>query len=346
MQALILTARIVLATIFVGAAIGKLQSGLARSRRTLAEFGIPRRMVAPLAIVLPGTELLVAVFLVVPQLAWLGSILASLIFLSFAVAIVINLRKGKKPLCNCFGRVRSQPIGWSVLLLDWVLFATASGVAWHLRTQTSFGLSYLLHVMRSLSMAAVETVAIVIAFLLLGSAIVHLIHTTRELRKRIAVLEAAARPLHPIANAVVTRTDPVNAANAPSFELADANGNRETLGTLLSKRKPLLLVATDLNCGPCHLLFPDIAAWQKALESELTIATLGGGDAAANREKAADNGLKVMLLDEDRTIGTLYCGTVTPSARIVGRDGTLRGSPTIGVDAIRILISDRKWEKL
>ena len=48
----------------------------------------------------------------------------------FVVGISINLARGRKPDCHCFGQLRSAPAGWKTLARNGVLAAVAGFVVW------------------------------------------------------------------------------------------------------------------------------------------------------------------------------------------------------------------------
>src|SRR4051794_22647862 len=110
MEVVLLGARLVLAAVFLTAALGKLgdRSGF---RRTLAGFGLPPGPARVAAAALPPVELAVAVALVVPGLARWGALAAVLLLLAFCAGVGRALARGETPDCNCFGRVRSAPVG-------------------------------------------------------------------------------------------------------------------------------------------------------------------------------------------------------------------------------------------
>ena len=87
---------------------------------------------------------------------------------------------------------------------------------------------------------------------------------------------------------------------APAFNLADLNGKTHTLQSLLELGKPLLLIFTHPDCGPCTALMPDIAHWQKEYANTLTVVPISQGDRKANQAKAKEFGVKTMLLQRDK----------------------------------------------
>src|SRR5438309_5464532 len=85
----------------------------------------------------------------------------------------------------------------------------------------------------------------------------------------------------------------------PAFALPGLFGETMTLDALRARGKPLLLMFTDPNCGPCEALVPDLARWQKAYEGVATLAVVSRGKAEENRAKLGARGLNLVLLQKD-----------------------------------------------
>src|SRR5262249_24901614 len=120
---------------------------------------------------------------------------------------------------------------------------------------------------------------------------------------------------------------------APAFELPGLGVVPVTLDQLRAPGRSVLLVFTDPACVPCNALMPDVGRWARDYADELTIALISRGDAAANRDKAAEHGIPRVLLQDDREIAELYNCTATPAALGIGADGAaLRPRPP-GADA-------------
>jgi uncharacterized membrane protein YphA (DoxX/SURF4 family) len=121
-----LIARGVLIATFVVAAIGKLRDPAGTKSGTL-DLGVSPRVAALVARVLAPLELLICVLLI--WQAKLGGIFAAALVLVFTVAIVLTLRRGKTPVCHCFGQRSSQPIGTDTIVRNTMLFILAVVVA-------------------------------------------------------------------------------------------------------------------------------------------------------------------------------------------------------------------------
>src|ERR671915_1984862 len=125
----LLIARLLLALVFVVAGIAKLADRTG-SRQGLVGFGVPTALAIPLGILLPLAELAVAAALVPTSTAWWGALGALALLLLFVAGIGVNLARGRKPDCHCFGQLHSSPAGWSTLARNGALAALAGFVVW------------------------------------------------------------------------------------------------------------------------------------------------------------------------------------------------------------------------
>lgn len=98
------------------------------ARQAIAAFGVPDRVVGPLAIILPVVEIAVAVALVVTGTALVGAIGALVLLGAFVAGIAASLSRGSQPDCRCFGQVHVAPVGWKTLSRDGALMALAAFV--------------------------------------------------------------------------------------------------------------------------------------------------------------------------------------------------------------------------
>jgi len=127
-------------------------------------------------------------------------------------------------------------------------------------------------------------------------------------------------------------------AQAPSFSLEGLYGETRTLDSLSSSGKPLMLLFTDPNCGPCNALLPDVARWQDEHSEKLSVALISRGSVEENKAKTSEHGMSGVLLQKDWEVSEAYEVRGTPGALVVRPDGTI-GSPVVGgVEAIRSLV--------
>jgi peroxiredoxin len=343
----LLLARLTLTAVFLIAALSKVLGGFANSRKALADFGVPRWLVAPASISLPVVELGTAFLLLPADTARIGALSALVLLLIFNVAIAANLALGRTPDCNCFGQLHSEPIGWRTFARNGVLLALAGWVTWRAYYYPSP--SVLQAIQRLNGREIAVAVVAVIAFAAIGAEALIMLQFLRQngrLLLRIEALEArlasvnlgatnAALPIPP-------RKLPLGSP-APSFELPNVQGGTATLRGLLGKGKALLLVFSSPNCGPCSALMPDIARWQSSLAGEVTIVLISDGRHDVNRAKAAEHHVKDVLVEKKRNIAEKYNALGTPTAIVVRQNGAIGSYPVGGADAIRQLVTHKGW---
>src|SRR2546430_4485796 len=106
MDGVLLAARLALAVVFVVAGLAKLLDR-AGSRQALIGFGVPPGLAQPMAVVLPLAEVAVAIALVPLASAWWSAVAALVLLAAFVAAIGLNLARGRRPDCHCFGQLYS-----------------------------------------------------------------------------------------------------------------------------------------------------------------------------------------------------------------------------------------------
>jgi peroxiredoxin len=334
---LVLLARLALAAVFVVAGAAKL-ADLAGSRRAIEGFGLSASAAHPLGVALPLVELVVGLFLLPAATAPYAALCGLVLLLVFCVAIGAALARGDEPECHCFGRLHSAPAGWTTLLRNAGLAALAgfvvaagdtgpSAIAWA----------------GDLSSTALMGGALAAVVALFGFALFHLLRQNGRLLLRLDALEEqlAAREPGATRKPRAARRPPKGVGGleigsaAPDFALRSTDGGEETLGTLLSSGRPLLLVFTSAKCGPCRALKPDIAGWQRQLADRLTVAPVSWGPA----DDSAADGLEWALVQEEREVSDEYQAHGTPTAVLVAPDGRVASRVAGGADEIRELVA-------
>ena len=99
-------------------------------RTAVSEYRVlPNALERPFAASLPFVELTLGALL----LAGLGTVIAASlavpVFLSFSMAIGVNMMRGRDLDCHCFGSVQSEPIGWPAIIRSSALLVAALIVA-------------------------------------------------------------------------------------------------------------------------------------------------------------------------------------------------------------------------
>jgi thiol-disulfide isomerase/thioredoxin/uncharacterized membrane protein YphA (DoxX/SURF4 family) len=345
MYLVLLAVRLFLMLVFVVAAVSKLAAGLNRAHKALTDFGVPQSLIAPLSVILPLSELAICALLLVARSAWFGAVLAVAMLLIFNAAIAANLAVGKKPSCNCFGQLHSKPIGWNMFARNGGLAVLAAGLVWRLPLDGSMDVSQLFRPLAPREIAiGIVGLATLVAFSIVGFLMVHLFRQNGRLLLRMEALEARPFPNQqaPVRSALALTGLPIGSKAIP-FDLPNTKGSRATLDSLLGDGKPLLLISTDPNCGPCNSLMPEVALWQEKLVGEMTIALLSHGRFTDNQKKAAEFGLNNVLVEKKHEIAEKYHALGTPTAVLIRSDGSI-GSPAMGgADAIRQLVTAKAW---
>jgi thiol-disulfide isomerase/thioredoxin len=126
---------------------------------------------------------------------------------------------------------------------------------------------------------------------------------------------------------------------APSFQLPSLDGRQQQLSALLSAGKPLLLLFSSAECGPCVELMSEVAQWQRTHADKLTVALVNRGKPELVRAKAADLNPAYVLLQQGNEVADAYAATGTPSAVLIGMDGKIGSPLAAGSSAIRELVT-------
>ena len=325
-----------LASVFLVAGLAKL-ADRAGSRQGLVDFGVPKSLANPIGILLPLAELAVAAALIPTSTAWWGALGALALLLLFVAGIGINLARGRKPDCHCFGQLHSSPAGWSTLARNAVLAAVAGFIVWQGRDGAGpSGLSWLGTLPTFQLLALLGGLLVLGLLALIGWFLVHLLRQNGRLLVRLEALEERLGSGEGGAFAQDEAQEAPEQApglpvgtEAPSFSLQGLYGETLTLEALRASGKPVMLLFTDPNCGPCTAMLPEIGRWQQEHAEKLTISLISRETPEENRTKSSEHGLTGVLLQEDWEVAEAYQVAGTPSAVIVESDGRV-GSPVAG----------------
>lgn len=332
-------ARPLLAAVFFLAGVPKLFDR-AGFRKALTGFGVPPWLAQPLGIVLPLTELTVAVTLIPARSAWLGAVGALSLLLAFIIGISINLARGRRPECHCFGQLHSAPAGWSTLVRNAVLACAAAFLVWEGRRSPAPSL-----VSWFGNLTVSERVALLGGFLgviFVAGQVALLRQILRQQGRILLRLDAFETHLNGVGTGTRSPATMIGlpiGSVAPSFRLSGLDGESVSLEDLLAEKKPLLLLFTNPNCGPCQGLLPEVTRWQREHSTKLTVALVSEGTVADNRAKTDAQGLSLILLQRKGEVAEIYQAWGTPTAMLIRPDGTI-GSPAVqGSEAIRALVA-------
>jgi thiol-disulfide isomerase/thioredoxin/uncharacterized membrane protein YphA (DoxX/SURF4 family) len=333
----VMAARVVLGLVFALAGSTKLAQR-AGSHQMLVAFGVPARIAPGLAAALPAIEIMVAAGLMIPVSAWFAGIAAGTLLLSFSVAIAVNLARGHRPTCNCFGQIRAAPIGIGTLVRNIILVALAALIvsvgpldagAWRLGD--------IVGASGAEDLAALFAVSSLVLLSAVAALLLQMLRQQGRLLLRLDALEGA------LAHTGVTVPGAPDAATAgiglpigsaaPDFRLATPEGSFVKLGDLTSAGKPVLLLFTNPECGPCAALAPEIDVWQAEYSETLDIVRVSEGTAKENKGSAR------VLLQVKREVADAYQCWGTPGAVLVQPEGMIGSWVAQGADAVRSLIT-------
>jgi peroxiredoxin/uncharacterized membrane protein YphA (DoxX/SURF4 family) len=348
MDTALLIARLLLATVFVVSGFAKL-SDSEGSRKTMVDFGVPALLASPLGILLPLFELAVAVALIPTSTAWWGASAALALLLVFVAGISINLARGRKPDCHCFGQLHSAPAGWKTLARNGVLAAVAGFVLWEGYDAAGPSAVAWLGTLSMAQLLGLLGGAVVLA-LLAGQwwFLVHLLGQNGRLLVRLEASEATLAELAPGGSVVAPSENgtalhqaeglPVGSP-APEFGLLGLHSETLTLEALRASGKPVMMLFTDPGCGPCNAMLPEVGRWQEEHSQKLTLALLSRGEVEENKSKAQEHGLSNVLVQKDWEVSEAYEVKGTPSAVLIAPDGKVATPVAGGAEGIRGLLS-------
>jgi hypothetical protein len=318
--------------VFAAAGVAKLADPQG-TRSAVAGFGVPDGFGALVARALPLVELAVAVALLAPVTARWAALTAIVLLAVFAVAISLNLIRGRRPECHCFGQLHSAPVGWRTLIRNAALAVVGGAV---LSTGDQLGPSDLGRV----SLSAAEWYALTVsavavsAVALLGWFVSAVLRQQGRLLLRVAALEAAMGVAHSEGGPGLPVGTP-----APDAPLRTVDGDHVTLDGLRQGRHQLVLF-TDPHCGPCAQLLPEVGRWQRDLGDRLTVAIVTSGDVDEVRATAVEHGLASLVLQDGNDLASAYRSPGTPSAVVVDPEGRIASALGAGAAAVRRLAEE------
>ena len=331
MDIVLFALKLLLAGIFGLAAVAKTIDRVG-SRKAMTQFGVPDGFAGALSVVLLLAETSVAIALLVPRFAWWGAIGALMLLILFTLVIAVNLGLGRKTDCHCLGQLHSKPIGWPTLARN--LFLGACTLIVLTQSGANAGPIIPASIIATANLTVVFYVVIVLVLAFQSWIVVHLIRQHGRLLLQIDNLELRLDSSGiPRLEAQVAAGLPIGSV-APSFDLPLLSGGRTSLELLLKHGKPLLLLFSDPNCNPCNALLTDIASWEQKFPEKFVPVLISRGSLADNQAKVAPYGLKYVFIQKNNEVAEAYLDNATPSALVVGEDGTIRTPLAIGAEAI------------
>lgn len=322
---IVLLARVLLAAVFVISAVAKIRNR-EESREAIARFGLPSPVARVLAPALPVAELASAgLLLSADPAAAAGAVLGLVLLLAFTVAIVVNLLRGNRFDCHCFGQLGGSQISWwtvarniGLLVLAAVALVGAGGRGWVPAELAGYSTGELA--------AGLAVLLLVAVLAVLGWTVYTLLSRYGDVLLRLEALELGSGVSQP--------------RLAPAFSLPDLDGVSVDLDVVLTRGKPVLLVFVSPTCSLCRHLLPEVAHWQQDADYPLEVVVISDGSLTSIREKVLEGapGLRV-LRETGRSVSKAYGVEGTPAAAMLGVDGRFVGPVVHGTTDIRHLVS-------
>jgi uncharacterized membrane protein YphA (DoxX/SURF4 family) len=127
MSSVALAARVVVSVVLLAAGISKARDA-AGTRSQLRSFGVAARLVPVVAIALPVVEIVTAIALVAAPGATGPAWIAVALLALFTAVILVNLLRGNRVPCPCFGARTAEPIApRSIIRNGWLLALAVAG---------------------------------------------------------------------------------------------------------------------------------------------------------------------------------------------------------------------------
>ena len=336
MNAVILVARVVLAAVFVVAGAAKLRDRHG-SALALEEFGLPRRAAAVGTVLLPLAELTVAALLLPDATAVAGAAGAAALLGLFIGGITVNLARGRRPDCNCFGQIHSTPVGPATLVRNILLAGLAViVVAGGQDDAAASALGQVGRLDTATALAASALAVALAAFAMQAWLALHLLRRHGTVLLRLDALDGGSAV--DAERFAPDRSQLPVGAPAPAFDLSTAGGENVGLQDLIDGTRPLTLVFVDPGCGPCRTLLPELATRQSGDSGTQVAVVVSRADREATRDLLSEHDVPLVLLDPDGSVADAFRVFGTPSAIAVGPDGLIRSEPVAGTDAVRDLL--------
>jgi len=277
----------------------------------------------------------------------------------FIAAIGVNLARGRRPDCHCFGQIYSKPVGAETLVRNGILaalagFSVVSGTS-------NVGASAFAWT-GALTVAEVARLLVGVLVLGLLGALMWLqfqvLRQQGRLLLRLDAVEArldgrfvGSGPLYQIdttshganghahdghdhAPMAPEYGLPIGAPS-PDVTLPDLDGEPWTLDRLTEGGKPAVLLFVDPQCGACNSLLPDVGQWQREHADAARVVLVSRGTPDENRRKVKEHGVGPVLIQADYEVANAFQVPGTPSAVLVKPDGSIGSLLAVGADDIR-----------
>lgn len=322
--AISVTAPLILATVFVVSAVGKLRAP-DRAREAFTAMGVPRWLDQPaVARAHPWVEILLAIMLVVaPGPLAVIAAAAALVLMLVYVALVVRALRGPVDVdCACFGSLGSDRITQLTVWRNVWLSGLAGLVLWS-------GFDGRSVVTRLSALDAPSNWWLAAA---LGTAVtVGLVLSTGTGTGSKAGNDGPGGDVEP-EDYVRTRT--------PAVPITLPDGSTTDLRRLSAQRAQLLLYVSE-GCGSCRDIIASAPQWHSSMP-QIDIRLVVG--LAPEASSFGSTSSVLTAHDPDRLVRESFGLSGLPSAILLGADGMLAGGPITGRAAVEEFVADIQHE--
>jgi len=332
MDLLLLGLRILLSAVFVLAGVAKLLNR-AGTRRSMRDFGVARKFVAFLSVTLPVFEVAAGVALIPSLTAWWGAASTLTMLFLFTIVISINLAKGRKPPCHCFGQLSSKPLGWPTLARNAAFLLCALFVVLQGRERVGASLAAIVALLVSPPATLVAVCSLALLSALQFWLLLNVMRQNGRLLSRIEAVETKSGMGSTDVSGV-----PVGAP-VPTFSLTDLEGAVVTLDERWNSAATVVLFFFEPGCPGCEELLPEVGEWQSKYNDRLSIVPISGGDVQAIRQSCGPHVVRDVLVQKGGDVSETLLVRATPGAIAVA-NGRIASAVVTGGDAIRRLIHE------
>lgn len=128
MPDVLVVARVLLAVVFGVAGAAKLVNPRV-TRTRVRDFGVAGPWITAVTVAVPVAELVVAAGLLWPPTVRWAALAALALLTGFTTLMAVNLRRGRRPACGCFGARDTTPVSTTTLVRNGFLATSALLVA-------------------------------------------------------------------------------------------------------------------------------------------------------------------------------------------------------------------------
>ena len=296
-------------------------------------------MHASVASVLPAMEiaLALALWIPVPPLQVLFSVLVTLLMVTYLVIIARALTFEETVQCSCFGTLASPTVSRTTLVRNVLLsvlgvlavVAAASGAMTLLLVQAPLSL---------IGLGLALLVAIALTTVTIGGSTAEPSPTTDPV------------PAGPEAGAADAGTGgdedellDYERVPTPAGVLQRPGGRLITLSQLTAQRAALLIFVSE-GCGPCERVLDHAEEWIGELESSMQVRFVFARPLDQLRERTTDRVEGHALHDLQFTVRSALGARTAPAAVLLGADGLLAGGPVDGGTAVIEFVEEIRAE--